>query len=722
MTAVLKSPFDVKAPPKKEFNKLIPGSLIRVRGEEWQVIRKRKFIENDPTSHFEIEAEGLTGIVVGYRSVFLSNIDTIELIAPEDITLKVDNSKGFRKTKLYLEALLRNLPIRNDDKICVGHKGVFDSKAYQLQPALKALQQIRPRILIGDGVGLGKTIEIGILLSELIKRGKGKRILVVTPKAIISQFQKEIFTRFGIALTRLDSQGILSLNRMLPSTVNPFMFHDRVIVSMDTLKNDQYLTKLEKCHWDTIVIDECHNVSIKGGNTKNQRAKLARVLCDQAEAVILASATPHDGTMEGFASLVKLLDPTAIKDETNYSYEEIKHLFIRRTKDTVKDELRDGHLRENILKNFSLSSEEEEVLESLNTLKLEEDVSTQSKKRIKGAGYKELFKTTLIKSFLSSPNALIETIQNKIDKNKNISVNDKNELEKIQSLAQKTTDKKFTKFKELDDMLSALPKDKKAVIFTERIATLTFLEQKLSKYGEVLKMDGGMPDTDLMSVAARFQSTKDKARILVATNVASEGLNLHHACHHLVHFDLPWSFITLEQRNGRIDRIGQKFAPHLYYMCGETKNPKLKADLHITEKLAARIKKAGSSMDDASLESGFLTGEQEVEQMTLEFEEGQFGLKSEKEESADDYLSQFLMPPKEATSEGNYKQQYQDSIKNLESFYNSDFDFTKEALSILDLDHEAKADEIIVPLDRSLRFELDEAPKEVLRGEHLKLQ
>lgn len=719
MTAVLKTPFDVKSLPKKEYNKIIPGSLIRVRGEEWQVVRKRKFIEDDPKSHFEVEAEGLTGIVVGYRSVFLSNIDKIELLSPEDITLKKDDSKGFKKTRLYLEALLRNLPIRNDDKICVGHKGVFETKAYQLMPALQALGQVRPRILIGDGVGLGKTVEIGILLSELIKRGKGKRVLVVTPKAILSQFQKEIFTRFGIALTRLDSQGIASLNRMLPSTVNPFMFHDRVIVSMDTLKNDRYLAALEKCHWDTIVIDECHNVSVKGGNVKNQRARLARTLCDQAEAVILSSATPHDGTMEGFASLVKLLDPTTIKDESSYNYDDIKHLFIRRTKDSVKDELRYGEERKNLLTQFKLSEKEEEVLRMLNNLDLTEDSTNKGKKKIKGAGFRELFKTTLIKAYLSSPYALIETIENKIKRTKDNKKNDVSILGDIAGIAEKTIGKEFTKFNELDALIGKLPKTKKVVIFTERIATLKFLEESLSKYGEVMKMDGSMSDTELMDIAARFQSNKDKARILVATNVASEGLNLHHSCHHLVHFDLPWSFITLEQRNGRIDRIGQKHTPHLYYMCAESDDPQVKADLHITEKLSKRIEKAGSSMDDPSLESGFLTGEQESEQMTLEFEESTYGIEVEEEKNTD-YLSQFLSSTAEKID--NPKNLFEKSIKHLESFYDSDYDFTKEALNILDIENDPKKEEIIVPLDRELKFELEESPKEVIGGDKIKLQ
>lgn len=721
MEPALKNPFDIKAPPKKEYNKIIPGSLIRVRGEEWKVIQKRRFIEDDPKSHFEVEAEGLTGIVVGYKSVFLSNIDHIELVLPDQITLRQDESKGFKKTKLYLESMLRNLPIRNDDKICVGHKGVFDTKAYQLQPALKALQQLRPRILIGDGVGLGKTIEIGILLSELIKRGKGRRILVVTPKAILTQFQKELFTRFGIALTRLDSTGIAKLNRMLPSTINPFMFHDRVIVSMDTLKNERYLSALERCTWDSVVIDECHNVSIKGGNSRNQRARLAQTLCENAEAVILSSATPHDGTMEGFASLIKLLDPTAIKDETNYQFEDISRLFIRRTKDSVKEELSYGKSRDNRLERFELSSPEEEVLHQLNNLKLDYDEVEQRKKRSRGRGFKELFKTTLIKAYLSSPDALIETIENKVKRSKDGNSGDLKKLEEIMSLAKKTTGKKFSKLKILRGLVDDLEAKKKVVIFTERIATLNLLEKELSEYGEVLKMDGSMGDSELMETASRFQSSKDKARILVATNVASEGLNLHHSCHHLVHFDLPWSFITLEQRNGRIDRIGQKHAPHLYYLCAESSNSELKADLHITDKLASRIEKAGLSMDDPSLKAGFITGEEEAEQLTLEFERNAFNADVEEEEKKeDDFLNQFFSGDNQEKTEA--KKAFDESLKHLESFYDNDYDFTKESLELLEIESDFKKDEIIVPLDRSLRFELDTAPNEVTASDKIKLQ
>lgn len=708
MGLIQASPFDTKHLPKKEYDRIIPGALVRVRGEEWRVLQKKRFLETDPKSHFEIYVEGLTGIVVGHKCVFLSNIDQIEIIEADKITLVQDPSKGFKKTKLYLESLLRRLPVRETNVISTGHKGVFDLKNYQFQPALKALNLPRPRILIGDGVGLGKTIEVGILLSELIKRGKGRRVLVVTPKAILTQFQKEIFTRFGIALTRLDSQGITELNRSLPSTMNVFAFHDRVIVSMDTLKNDRYLTALESVHWDTIIIDECHNVAIKGGNTSNQRARLARVLCEKAEAVILASATPHDGTMEGFASLIKLLDPTLIKDEMNFKFEDIQNVFIRRTKDTVKKEIKDGKLRRNNSVPVELSNKEEDLLEMLHDLTLDGDKVTLKGRKTSG-GFKELFRTTLIKSYLSSPNALAETLSNKLKKIEKDS-QDYQKLNKLSELTNKLTPKNFSKLVELKNQLDKIPKSKKVIIFTERIATLKLLEAELKAYGDILVMDGSMGDADLMSVASNFQSTTHKARILVASNVASEGLNLHHACHHLFHFDLPWSFITLEQRNGRIDRIGQKEVPELYYLTAKSDNPKLRADLHITEKLARRIEIAGDSMADESLSSGFLTGVQEEAKQTEIFEG---------HESSDifDPMAELLMQVQESSII-----QTLDTKKNLESFYESDFEFVSAALEELGYEYKPNNNEITIPLNKELRAELNESPREVTDHIAIKLQ
>ena len=127
---------------------------------------------------------------------------------------------------------------------------------FQLEPAQMALRKTRQRILIADAVGLGKTLEAGILMSELISRGKGKRILVVTVKSMMMQFQKELWNRFTIPLVRLDSNRISRIRASLPTNYNPFFYYDKTIVSIDTIKRDvEYRTHLENSWWDIIVID-----------------------------------------------------------------------------------------------------------------------------------------------------------------------------------------------------------------------------------------------------------------------------------------------------------------------------------------------------------------------------------------------------------------------------------------------------------------------------------
>lgn len=147
-----------------------------------------------------------------------------------------------------------------------------------------------------------------------------------------------MLNRFTIPLIRLDSKKIQDIRAKLPSNYNPFFYYDKTIVSIDTLKRDvEYRTHLENATWDIIVIDEAHNVLERGGH-QAQRARLAKLLAGRSDTLIMLSATPHDGRSESFASLMNMLDPTAIADIHNYTKEDIRGLCIRRFKKDIKSE------------------------------------------------------------------------------------------------------------------------------------------------------------------------------------------------------------------------------------------------------------------------------------------------------------------------------------------------------------------------------------------------
>jgi SNF2 family DNA or RNA helicase len=163
---------------------------------------------------------------------------------------------------------------------------------------------------------------------------------VVTQKAMLTQFQKEWWSRFSIPLVRLDSVGLARVRNRIPANHNPFNYFDRSIISIDTLKSNlEYRNYLENAWWDVIVIDECHNVAARAGESGlSRRARLAKLLATRSDTLMLLSATPHDGSARSFASLMSLLDPTAISDPDDYTPEDFrsKGLVIRRFKKDIK--------------------------------------------------------------------------------------------------------------------------------------------------------------------------------------------------------------------------------------------------------------------------------------------------------------------------------------------------------------------------------------------------
>ena len=179
--------------------KFSPGMRIILRDEEWMI----KKVETNSFGNPTIHVIGLSPLVQDHEASFLVDLeDRIEIVDPVKTALVADESPFFSRSRLYIESQWRQ-KVPTDTRLHIGDKAAMNLLPFQLEPAQISLRQPRQRILIADAVGLGKTLEAGILISELIARGKGKRILVVTVKSMMTQFQKELWNRFTIPLVSL---------------------------------------------------------------------------------------------------------------------------------------------------------------------------------------------------------------------------------------------------------------------------------------------------------------------------------------------------------------------------------------------------------------------------------------------------------------------------------------------------------------------------------------
>jgi len=588
------------------------GAHIIARDAVWRVVQV------NPTSHgtHAWHVVGVSEIVRDQEAVFIQDYEReVEVLDPAKTQLVADPSSGHRAGLVYIESLLRDVPPPGQE-VCIGHKAALDLLEYQLDPARIALGQLRPRILIADAVGLGKTLEAGILLAELARRGRARRILVVTTRAMLTQFQKELWARFAIPLVRLDSAGLQRVRERIPTNHNPFHHYDRAIISIDTLKqNNIFLRFVEQARWDVIVIDEAHNVAERGRQISD-RARLANLLARRSDALILLTATPHDGSPRSFASLVNMLDPTAIANPDAYTKEDIRGLYVRRFKKDVQAQVQSFFPDRKIGRLAATASPAEEAaFDALTAIQFER----LDRRRTTG---QLLFRTVLEKALFSSPAACLATIEARLrrlrqDPDAAEYATDILQLEQLAERVRAIGSPEFRKYQDLVALLKERKsdwhwkpaKDDRLVIFTERIETLDFLAAQLPRdlglgADEVRVLKGTLSDIEQQEIVEAFGKTSAKVRLLLASDVASEGLNLHYLCHRLVHFDVPWSLLVFQQRNGRIDRYGQANTPLILYLLTASKNEAIRGDTRVLECLVERDEKAGENIGDPSAFQG----------------------------------------------------------------------------------------------------------------------
>jgi superfamily II DNA or RNA helicase len=435
---------------------------------------------------------------------------------------------------------------------------------FQLEPALALVHGRAARILVADEVGLGKTIQAGVVIAELLHRLDHPHVLVVVPAALRGQWHAELEQRFRITTAIID--GITmprSIGGALAGT-SPWLLQPVVIASIDYVKKPDVLRALETTVWDLIVFDEAHALSTRSG-----RNTAAAALAERARSVMMLTATPHSGDDDEFRRLCSVGDIDR----------RFPLLVFRRTRADAGIH----QLRRSVWLKVTPSPHERRMHDAV--LSYTRLVWTQ-----RGASSAEarLAAMVLARRACSSTTSLIRSLERRLTLIGG-QVTDRTQLhlpleglfhgddEPMEELAAPGLDDVKDEQQQLSTLLElaraaqaheskllALRRllrraDEPAIVFTEYRDTLAPLSSLLADLEPVL-LHGGLGSAERRVALQDF--TKGRARVLLATDAASEGLNLHERCRLVIHLELPWTPRRLEQRVGRVERIGQSRTVH----------------------------------------------------------------------------------------------------------------------------------------------------------------
>ncbi|OED38241.1 helicase SNF2 [Chromatiales bacterium (ex Bugula neritina AB1)] len=603
-----------------------PGSIVKARDREWVVL---------PQSDEQVLHLRPLGSGEDQPTILLPELETTPVTSatfpwPTKKHLGVQSAGLLLRDALMLRLRAGAGPFRSFGNIAV------EPRAYQLVPLMMALKLQTVRLLIADDVGIGKTIEAGLIARELMDRGEIDRLAVLCPPHLCDQWQRELKDRFHINAEIVRSTTAARLERKIPAGSSLFDFHPHTIVSLDYIKSKTRRDAFAEQCPDFVIVDEAHTCS-RAGKGRQQRYELLHDLSQKAERhLLLLTATPHSGDEEAFYNLLGLLDEDFEKlvDIANAEHplrQRLANHFVQRRRQDIV-EWRDGGTqfpdRQSAEATYKLSGAWHDVFEQV--MDYARELIEREQEGTHRARMNWWAALALLRCISSSPRAAIRAFQTRIDNtddgelpdtdlldaqglsnvldnvDENTHLDDvvpgaalQEDITRLQALIEKTeslTAKADPKLQALIKQLTPmLTKDElKPVIFCRYIATAEYLADELAKKFKkhhVTCVTGNLTPSEREALVNTMRE-QSKPPLLVATDCLSEGINLQDQFSAVVHYDLSWNPTRHEQREGRVDRFGQTAPAVKALMLYGEDNPIDGAVLQVILRKAENIRKA----------------------------------------------------------------------------------------------------------------------------------
>ena len=610
-----------------------PGQLVEVRRRQWVVSGVQGQLFNSNSSQHIVTLSALDEDALGEELQVIWQIEPGAKILERAGMPKITGVDSCDKLDAFLDAV-RWGAVTNADRsfLQAPFRSGITIEDYQLDPLVRSIDMARVNLLIADDVGLGKTIEAGLVVQELLVRHRARTVLIVCPASLQMKWQTEMWEKFGLEFRIVDTEYIKRLRRERGIHANPWTSFPRLISSMDWMKSGEGNRLMKDClpstftyprKFDILIVDEAHNVAPATASQyalESQRTRLIRTIAPHFEHRLFLSATPHNGYQESFTSLLELLDDQRFARSIMPNEKQLQRVMVRRLKSDLVDSNGKPLFPQRKLMPLEVkyTQEEREIHELLRAF-------TRSRgESAKGTTYEygsEFIHKLLKKRLFSSPMAFAITlakyreslgrsrnkhkekaglIEEKIlrkailraeeDFADDVSAENAHHeamevagelaipLDNAQrSMLDKLTDwaerlkysidaKGMAILKWLDDHLKTDGEwnGKRVILFTEYKATQAWLQQIFASYDfggdQMMVIHGGIEEKERERIKAAFQAHPNLSpvRILLATDAASEGIDLQNHCNYLIHVEIPWNPNVMEQRNGRIDRHGQK--------------------------------------------------------------------------------------------------------------------------------------------------------------------